>query len=92
MHGDFIPRHIFGRFHALLANLRCAWAAFVLAVHNIFFFPRYDVVIVDQVQCASTVAPATLRRPCNEINLCFTYLYIIADEQIWWSPRQYTNN
>eukprot|EP00976_Prorocentrum_cordatum_P086262 1186437-Prorocentrum_minimum.AAC.4 len=49
VHGDFIPRHIFGRFHALLANLRCAWAAFVLAVHNIFFFPRYDVVIVDQM-------------------------------------------
>eukprot|EP00240_Pyramimonas_obovata_P013839 CAMPEP_0118937840 /NCGR_PEP_ID=MMETSP1169-20130426/23935_1 /TAXON_ID=36882 /ORGANISM="Pyramimonas obovata, Strain CCMP722" /LENGTH=197 /DNA_ID=CAMNT_0006881595 /DNA_START=85 /DNA_END=675 /DNA_ORIENTATION=- len=45
VYGNFIPRHVFGRFHALLAYLRCAWAAFVLA----FFHPAYDVAIVDQV-------------------------------------------
>ena len=45
VYGNFIPRHVFGRFHALLAYIRCAWAALILA----FFHTPYDVTIVDQV-------------------------------------------
>eukprot|EP00878_Enallax_costatus_P023623 GHUV01025131.1.p1 GENE.GHUV01025131.1~~GHUV01025131.1.p1 ORF type:complete len:274 (+),score=51.59 GHUV01025131.1:320-1141(+) len=50
VYGNWFPRHIFGRFYALCAVIRCTIAAFFLAMRvwsgNI---PDYDVVIVDQV-------------------------------------------
>ena len=60
--GDFIPRHIFGCFHLLLAGLR----AFYLALWMYFFFPSdFDVIVADQIsftipilkKCASAVLP-----------------------------------
>jgi len=37
VHGSWIPRHIFGRFHALCANLRCLWAS----VSSTSLFPAH---------------------------------------------------
>jgi len=45
IHGDFLPRHLFGCLHAVLAYLRCLWAAMAIVLSGCAF----DVVIVDQV-------------------------------------------
>lgn len=54
VHGDWLPRHVLGRFHAVLATLRCLWAALSLLL---LCGERYDVVVVDQVS-----APVLLLR------------------------------
>lgn len=45
VHGSWVPRHFFGIFHALLANMRCLWATCALLLHD----PDCQVVVVDQV-------------------------------------------
>lgn len=48
--GDFFPRQIFGRMHALCANVRCLWAACIIILLAWFWpFKQPHVVIVDQV-------------------------------------------
>lgn len=53
MHGDWLPRSIAGRFHALAAAIRAVWVALVLLwrVH-IACQPIWDVIVVDQVSAA----------------------------------------
>ena len=45
VHSGGLPRHVLGRFHAVLAYLRCVWAALALLLSG----ACYDVVVVDQV-------------------------------------------
>lgn len=48
VHGDWLPRSLFGRLHILFAVLRMIYGALVLALTG----PRLDVVFVDQVSIA----------------------------------------
>ena len=45
VHGSWVPRHVFGIFHALLASVRCLWVTCALLLHD----PDCQVVVVDQV-------------------------------------------
>ncbi|KAF5478547.1 hypothetical protein F2P56_005097 [Juglans regia] len=45
VYGAFLPRHVFYRFHALCAYLRCIFVALCV----LFMWPSFDVVLVDQV-------------------------------------------
>ncbi|CAK9151716.1 unnamed protein product [Ilex paraguariensis] len=50
VYGAFLPRHIFYRFHAICAYLRCIFVALCV----LFMWPSFDVVLADQV---SVVVP-----------------------------------
>ena len=53
--GDFLPRHLFGRLHALCSYLRCLALALALLLRVwLGALPAFDAVIVDQV---SAVVP-----------------------------------
>ncbi|KAB1216475.1 Alpha-1,3/1,6-mannosyltransferase ALG2 [Morella rubra] len=45
VYGAFLPRHIFYRFHALCAYLRCIFVALCV----LFMWPSFDVVLADQL-------------------------------------------
>jgi len=45
VHFDFIPRHIFGKFHVVMAILRNILVALVM----LFSGPSYDVIFCDQI-------------------------------------------
>uniref|UniRef100_A0A2N9I7P0 Alpha-1,3/1,6-mannosyltransferase ALG2 n=1 Tax=Fagus sylvatica TaxID=28930 RepID=A0A2N9I7P0_FAGSY len=45
VYGAFLPRHIFYRFHALCAYLRCIFVALCV----LFMWPSFDVILADQV-------------------------------------------
>ncbi|ONM14551.1 UDP-Glycosyltransferase superfamily protein [Zea mays] len=45
VHGDFLPRHVFYRFHAVCAYLRCIFVALCVLLR----WPFFDVILVDQV-------------------------------------------
>ncbi|PIA42140.1 hypothetical protein AQUCO_02100182v1 [Aquilegia coerulea] len=45
VYGAFLPRHIFYRFHAVCAYLRCLFVALCV----LLMWPSFDVVLVDQV-------------------------------------------
>lgn len=50
VYGSFLPRHLFYRFHAVCAYVRCLYVALCIFL----FHPAFDVVIADQV---SAVVP-----------------------------------
>ncbi|KAL2496488.1 UDP-Glycosyltransferase superfamily protein [Forsythia ovata] len=50
VYGAFLPRHIFYRFHAVCAYLRCIFVALCV----LFMYPTYDIILADQV---SVVVP-----------------------------------
>jgi alpha-1,3/alpha-1,6-mannosyltransferase len=45
VYGDFLPRHIFYRFHAICAYLRCIFVAMCV----LLWWPSFDIILVDQV-------------------------------------------
>ncbi|XP_039026550.1 alpha-1,3/1,6-mannosyltransferase ALG2-like [Hibiscus syriacus] len=45
VYGDFLPRHIFYRLHAICAYLRCIFVALCV----LFMWPSFDVILADQV-------------------------------------------
>ncbi|XP_020248675.1 alpha-1,3/1,6-mannosyltransferase ALG2-like [Asparagus officinalis] len=45
VYGDFLPRHIFYRFHAVCAYLRCIFVAICV----LLFWSSFDIVLADQV-------------------------------------------
>lgn len=45
VYGDFLPRHVFYRFHAICAYLRCIFVALCV----LLLWPSFDVILVDQV-------------------------------------------
>lgn len=50
MYGDFLPRYIFYRLHAVCAYLRCIFVALCV----LFMWPSFNVILADQV---SVVVP-----------------------------------
>ncbi|CAL1374045.1 unnamed protein product [Linum trigynum] len=64
VYGSFLPRHIFYRFHALCAYLRCLF----VALGMLFLWPSFDVVVADQV---SVVIPLLkLKRATKVVFYC----------------------
>ncbi|KAJ3707009.1 hypothetical protein LUZ61_010714 [Rhynchospora tenuis] len=45
VYGDFLPRHILYRFHAVCAYIRCIFVALCV----VFLWSSFDVILVDQV-------------------------------------------
>eukprot|EP01111_Echinosteliopsis_oligospora_P012125 TRINITY_DN4122_c0_g1_i1.p1 TRINITY_DN4122_c0_g1~~TRINITY_DN4122_c0_g1_i1.p1 ORF type:complete len:475 (+),score=91.40 TRINITY_DN4122_c0_g1_i1:66-1427(+) len=50
VHGDFIPRHIFGKFHVIMAILRNMWAACAMLL-----FDSYDIIFCDQISMTNPI-------------------------------------
>ncbi|CAN0896149.1 Alpha-1,3/1,6-mannosyltransferase ALG2 [Linum grandiflorum] len=64
VYGSFLPRHVFYRFHAVCAYLRCLFVALAL----LFLWPSFDVILVDQV---SVVIPLLkLKRATKVVFYC----------------------
>ncbi|XP_074590809.1 alpha-1,3/1,6-mannosyltransferase ALG2 [Curcuma longa] len=64
VHGDFLPRHIFYRFHALCAYLRCIF----VALCALLLWPSFDIILADQV---SVVIPLLkLKRSAKILFYC----------------------
>ncbi|CAA7406601.1 unnamed protein product [Spirodela intermedia] len=64
VYGSFLPRHIFHRFHAVCAYIRCIFVAFCV----LFLWPCFDVIIADQV---SAVIPLLkLKRSTKIVFYC----------------------
>jgi len=58
--GDFLPRHVFYRFHAVCAYLRCIFVALCV----LLWWPSFDVILVDQV---SVVIPLLKLKSSSKI-------------------------
>ncbi|KAK9024475.1 hypothetical protein V6N11_004635 [Hibiscus sabdariffa] len=64
VYGDFLPRHIFYRLHAVCAYLRCIFVALCV----LFMWPSFDVILADQV---SVVVPLLkLKRSSKVVFYC----------------------
>lgn len=64
VYGDFLPRHIFYRLHAVCAYLRCIYVALCL----LLMWPSFDVILADQV---SVVIPLLkLKRSMKVVFYC----------------------
>ncbi|TYK16295.1 alpha-1,3/1,6-mannosyltransferase ALG2 [Cucumis melo var. makuwa] len=64
VYGDFLPRHIFYRLHAVCAYLRCIFVTLCM----LFMWPSFDVVLADQV---SVVVPILkLKRSSKVVFYC----------------------
>lgn len=50
--GDWLPRHIRGRFHIIFALLRNLWAALAIVAMTLRRQARFDVIFVDQISLA----------------------------------------
>ncbi|KAG0619413.1 hypothetical protein M758_4G138000 [Ceratodon purpureus] len=51
VYGDFLPRHIFNRLHAVCAYIRCIYVAICM----FFLWDKFDVVFADQVSAVIPV-------------------------------------
>uniref|UniRef100_A0A0D9W8S3 Alpha-1,3/1,6-mannosyltransferase ALG2 n=1 Tax=Leersia perrieri TaxID=77586 RepID=A0A0D9W8S3_9ORYZ len=60
VYGDFLPRHIFYRFHAVCAYLRCIF----VAISVLLWWPSFDIILVDQV---SVVIPLLKLKVASKI-------------------------
>ncbi|WVZ86899.1 hypothetical protein U9M48_033614 [Paspalum notatum var. saurae] len=60
VYGDFLPRHVFYRFHAVCAYLRCIFVALCVLLR----WPSFDVILVDQV---SVVIPLLKLKASSKI-------------------------
>ncbi|KHG03874.1 Alpha-1,3/1,6-mannosyltransferase ALG2 [Gossypium arboreum] len=64
VYGNFLPRHIFYRLHAVCAYLRCLFVALCV----LFMWPSFDVILADQV---SVVVPLLkLKRSTKVVFYC----------------------
>ncbi|KAK6915159.1 Glycosyltransferase subfamily 4-like, N-terminal domain [Dillenia turbinata] len=64
VYGSFLPRHIFYRFHAICAYLRCIFVALCV----LFMWPSFDIILADQV---SVVIPLMkLKRSTKVVFYC----------------------
>ncbi|KAH9625728.1 hypothetical protein KSS87_007924 [Heliosperma pusillum] len=64
VYGDFLPRHIFYRLHAVCAYIRCLFVALCI----LLMWPSYDVILADQV---SIVVPVLkLKRSMKVVFYC----------------------
>lgn len=62
VYGDFLPRHVFYRFHAVCAYLRCIFVALCVLLR----WPFFDVILVDQV---SVVIPLLKLRASSKVSV-----------------------
>jgi len=60
VYGDFLPRHVFYRIHAVCAYLRCIFVALCV----LLWWPSFDVILVDQV---SVVIPLLKLKSSSKI-------------------------
>lgn len=60
VYGDFLPRHIFYRFHAICAYIRCVFVAICMAL----MWPSFDVILADQV---SAVVPVLKLKKSSKV-------------------------
>ncbi|OVA15160.1 Glycosyl transferase [Macleaya cordata] len=60
VYGTFLPRHIFYRFHALCAYLRCIFVALCV----LLMWPSFDVVLADQV---SVIVPLMKAKKSSKV-------------------------
>jgi len=63
VYGDFLPRHVFYRFHAVCAYLRCLFVALCVLLQ----WPSFDVIVVDQV---SVVIPLLKLKSSLKVSIC----------------------
>ncbi|XP_022142935.1 alpha-1,3/1,6-mannosyltransferase ALG2 isoform X2 [Momordica charantia] len=64
VYGDFLPRHIFYRLHAVCAYLRCIFVTLCM----LFMWPSFDVILADQI---SVVVPLLkLKRSTKVVFYC----------------------
>ena len=62
VYGDFLPRHVFYRFHAVCAYLRCIFVALCV----LLWWPSFDVILVDQV---SVVIPLLKLKSSSKVSI-----------------------
>nr|CAB3488078.1 unnamed protein product [Digitaria exilis] len=60
VYGDFLPRHVLYRFHAVCAYLRCIFVALCV----LLWWPFFDVILIDQV---SVVIPLLKLKAASKI-------------------------
>lgn len=73
VYGDFLPRHVFNRLHAVCAYVRCVYVAICM----ILLWPKFDVVFADQV---SAVIPILkLKRGSKVLSLV---LYVVCENAL----------
>ncbi|XP_057853789.2 uncharacterized protein LOC131063849 [Cryptomeria japonica] len=63
VYGSFLPRHIFYRFHAICAYVRCIFVAICM----VLLWPSFDIVLTDQV---SAVIPVLKLKSSKVIFYC----------------------
>ncbi|KAG0467992.1 hypothetical protein HPP92_017320 [Vanilla planifolia] len=77
VYGSFFPRHIFYRFHAVCAYLRCIFVALFM----LFKQPSFDIILADQV---SVVVPLLkLARSTKVIFYCHFPDLLLAEHTTW---------
>lgn len=59
VHGDFLPRQLFGMFHLLFAAMRCLYLALWLFFACPFY---YDIIFVDQIPYSIPILKHCARR------------------------------
>lgn len=64
VYGDFLPRHVFYRFHAVCAYLRCIFVALCV----LLWWPSFDVILVDQV---SVVIPLLKLKASSKVLISY---------------------
>ncbi|PKU71238.1 alpha-1,3/1,6-mannosyltransferase ALG2 isoform X1 [Dendrobium catenatum] len=77
VYGSFLPRHLFYRFHAVCAYIRCIFVTLCV----LFMWPSFDIILADQV---SVVVPLLkLKRPGKVIFYCHFPDLLLAQHTTW---------
>lgn len=71
VYGDFLPRHIFYRLHAVCAYLRCLFVALCV----LLMWPSFDVILADQV---SIVIPVLKLKKSIKVNARTSFMIKIV--------------
>lgn len=76
VYGDFLPRHVFYRLHALCAYIRCIYVALCM----IWLWPSFDIILADQV---SAVIPVFKHTSSKVIFYCHFPDLLLAKHTSW---------
>lgn len=71
VYGDFLPRHVFYRFHAVCAYLRCIFVALCV----LLWWPSFDVILVDQV---SVVIPLLKLKASSKVSISCSECLVLS--------------
>jgi alpha-1,3/alpha-1,6-mannosyltransferase len=72
VYGDFLPRHVFYRFHAVCAYLRCIFIALCV----LLWWPSFDVILVDQV---SVVIPLLKLKKSSKVLIVYVKCLVCSN-------------